>query len=81
MFFNCSFGKACWGKIGMQWYHNLPFFRMTKTAQGLNNNSFFMNALIFEGIRPSINSWTFHFVEEAKLQSHRLKDSRRQRKK
>jgi len=65
---------------------------LMKTAQGLNNNSFFMeffntacwniwkqrNALIFEGARPSINSWAFHFVEEAKLQSHRLKDNSRE---
>ncbi|KAG2631905.1 hypothetical protein PVAP13_2NG022800 [Panicum virgatum] len=36
------------------------------------------NNLIFEGRRPTVREWTSNFIEEARLQAHRIKDSKRQ---
>jgi len=36
------------------------------------------NNHIFEGRRPTVREWTSNFIEEARLQAHRIKDSKRQ---
>jgi len=35
------------------------------------------NNLIFEGRRPTIRDWTSKFIEEARLQAHRIKEGKK----
>jgi hypothetical protein len=92
LFFSCSFSKSCWQVIGIEWRSNLNFFQMMKRAKQEFNHWFFTevfiaaawhiwkqrNNAISEGRRPTVRNWTSNFVDEARLQAQRIKDSKRQ---
>jgi hypothetical protein len=92
LFFSCTFSRSCWQKIGIEWRENLHFFQMIKRTQQDFQHWFFMevfiiaawhiwkqrNNLIFEGRRPTIRDWTSKFIDEARLQAHRIKDGKKQ---
>jgi len=92
LFFSCSFSKSCWKAIGIDWRINLHFFQMMKRARQDFQHWFFMevfiiatwhiwkqrNNLIFEGRRPTVRDWISKFIDEARLQAHRIKEDKRQ---
>jgi len=91
LFFSCTFSRACWQHLGIQWNFASDFFKMLIQAKQQFPNPYFMeiftiaawqiwkqrNNFIFDRGRPSLDSWKFSFSEEARLQAHRICDAKR----
>ncbi|RCV25448.1 hypothetical protein SETIT_5G167400v2 [Setaria italica] len=92
LFFSCNFSRSCWQVIGTEWRKNLNFFQMMKRAQQEFHHWFFMevfiiatwhickqrNNLIFEGKRPAVRDWMSNFIDQARLQAHRIRENKKQ---
>jgi hypothetical protein len=86
LFFSCPFSQACWWLLGIHWDFAGDFFQMMRQTKQQFQHSFFMeifiivawqilkqrNNFIFDGGRPSLESWKRLFCEEAKLQACRF---------
>jgi hypothetical protein len=91
LFFECSFAKKCWDKLGITWSHEADIHRRIVTTRQLAGLPYFMeifliaawelwkvrNRLVFDGILATYSTWLRNFKEEASLQAHRLKDDDR----
>ena len=91
LFFGCPFSQSCWQQLDIHWNLGADFFQMITQAKQQFSSTFFMeifiigawqiwkprNNFIFDRGRPSLVSWKQNFVEEARLQAHRLCDSKR----
>jgi hypothetical protein len=91
LFFSCTFSRACWQHLGIQWNFASDFFQMLIQAKQQFSNPYFMeifiiaawqiwkqrNNFIFDRGRPSLDSWKSSFTEEARLQAHRFCEAKR----
>jgi hypothetical protein len=91
LFFECSFAKRCWDKIGINWVNDSEIHRRIERSKHLAGLPFFMeifliaawelwkigNRLVFDGVQASFNRWLHNFKDEVVLQSHRIKEADR----
>jgi len=91
LFFGCPFSQNYWQQPDIHWNLGADFFQMITQAKQQFSSTFFMeifiigawqiwkprNNFIFDRGCPSLVSWKQIFVEEARLQAHRLCDSKR----
>jgi hypothetical protein len=88
LFFLCPFSQECWNSLHISWDFNQEFFSMMEDARHKFHNDLFMetfligawliwkqrNAFIFNRGMPSHHSYKIGFLEEARLQSVRMHD-------
>ena len=91
LFFTCPFSQACWQHLGVQWNLAMDFFHMLLHAKEGFSNPFFMevfiisawqiwkqrNNFIFSRGQPSFLAWKTGFIDEARLQAHRISENKR----
>jgi hypothetical protein len=89
LFFSCPFSARCWQHLGIHWRFDLQFHAMMEESRQSFNIDFFMevfimrawqiwkerNNFIFNRANPSFRSWKIGFLDEAALQSNRMKDN------
>lgn len=46
LFFDCTFAKRCWDKIGIQWNTSLSLSPRVAAAREAHNTPFFMEAVL-----------------------------------
>ena len=87
LFFQCCFSKECWELLGIHWNNNGNHLDWIAQAKQTWNKCMFMeifmvgawsiwkerNALIFEGIAPTIASWKLRFKKDFEILVHRTK--------
>jgi len=91
LFFDCSFAKQCWAKVGINWTQDSSRIRRIQRSKQRSSRCLFMevfliaawelwkvrNRLIFDGVQASFARWLNNFKEEATLQSCRIKEADR----
>lgn len=90
LFFQCSFARRCWDKLGISWVNDPVISRRVTRTKIRSTMPFFMeifqlaawelwkmrNRLVFDGVQAS-NRWVQNFKDEATLQSVRIKEENR----
>jgi hypothetical protein len=90
LFFSCNFSLQCWNHLGIDWDFNLAFHQMMEKVRQRFGAPFFMeifmlrarliwkqrNDTIFSIGQATFHRWKHAFIEEATLQSNRLKPDR-----
>lgn len=91
LFFECSFARKCWDKLGITWTQESDIHRRISTIRHITGMPYFMdifliaawelwkvkNRLVFDEARATYSAWLRNFKEEASLQAHRLNDDDR----
>jgi uncharacterized membrane protein len=81
LFFDCSFAKKCWDRIGIHWVDDGEVHRRIERTKLLIGLSFFMeiflivawelwkirNRYIFDGVNICFNRWLHNFKDEVAL--------------
>jgi hypothetical protein len=91
LFFECSFSRRCWNKIGLHWNNDLSLFPRIAHARQQVNVPFFMEAVVigaweiwklrndrvFNNGPVHVDIWFRNFKNQCLLQSIRFKDDLR----
>jgi hypothetical protein len=92
LFFSCPFSQACWSSLNIHWNFTTDFYTMMDGAKSQFTHNFFMevfiiaawliwkqrNNFIFNKVRPSFQGCKSGFLDEARLQAHRMSLDKRQ---
>jgi hypothetical protein len=87
LFFSCPFSLQCCNHLHINWNFNLPFHSMMETARTNFISEFFLetfmlgawliwkqrNDIIFNRGQATFQGWKKGFIDEAVLQTHRMK--------
>jgi hypothetical protein len=90
LFFPCPFSLECWEHLNINWRFGQQFHSMMEEAKQQFNNKLFMeifilgswqiwkqqNDFIFNRGSPSFLFWKLGFLDEATLQTNRLREDK-----